>query len=525
MEAGKSSEAVDVTYCEADVQKYCEVYIDQTKDVALYAVNRRVRKPGKKVSREEVSKERDTDNSEITEYGDPGKSSNSLKLTKQKRVIRVHKERCLDAKIVNPNEIRNKKELIKSDASLDRSKFESEHSPNHVTNSTTLPILSRDKQGERTTSVGDGGNVSPIVLNGTLVGDTTGNENRHSPSKTSHNLTNWSYEDETSKSRTADVTTTETSDASKVIVQQNSNNSQNLASCLRNANSEIFFSDASSNDSGFASTATVSCNLRSVSTSKKDGGGRNNSLKRTKCKSSSPRKLQKITTPEKSKLETQSPIKVDVSLSPPALVIKRQNNTWQVETKEHETSTTTTKRLQKSLKKAKIKLFLAKSAQTKQDSKQAVENVPEINKGETNRGQNGAVKRKKRAWKQILRNPNICNGNTTNLALECKVSVDEKNPRVNGLVNATMNSKPEKTSNSVLTNTLNSRILQTRKRKNKAYRNFKLMSMFPAFPTFNVKDCDLSMEYSMAVSHTEKPPAWHPIWKWHLGAPVVKDKS
>ena len=309
------------------------------------------------------------------------------------------------------------------------------------------------------------------------------------------------------------------------------------------------FSDSLSNDSGFASLTAEDC----TSPTKVGFQAELNGCAPCRTK----RKKEKMKSPT-------SELSEKLNLSPPPLVIKKHQNTWQVETKLEGVKKKLYKAKGKKLKKipegkvvngllatnlsANVQLLKKKRKRRKLlkvVEESSIHSSTFANKDSQIAGADeGAVKkkRKRRRRKNVQTNPNetVTNGFTPNSDLQCFATpVKKKNfgkkdlgkPKTGGKVNhiACLQSKPPMPANAVTPQSTplkhaspsGVKLTPVRAPILKATPNFSLSNLFPSTSGLILHEGDLCPEYTMACHDPGvKPPPSHPLWKWRLGAPV-----
>lgn len=59
----------------------------------------------------------------------------------------------------------------------------------------------------------------------------------------------------------------------------------------------------------------------------------------------------------------------------------------------------------------------------------------------------------------------------------------------------------------------------------KTNSNFKLLDLFPVTSQLSLQDGSLGTMFTMSCPKGVKPPSSHPLWKWRLGGPVVRESA
>lgn len=568
------SSAICTLIPEADVKKYCGVYVDRTIDLKQFAKGKKTRKLTAKDKGSRKSKVSESskstsafnnDEENQTARNASDDNDNIINLSKKKIRNSSSKRRVNgEAKVKDSRKEENKLPANESQVLLGEVLEEKDSHllslSEHVTNGTqTVSLLSepvvkpRKKRKAKDSKDHVEQNKRPRDTDEVL-------STLHPPSKPS---------------------TTETSDGNDGVVDSQCSSTTSLGNshssclnqCLTNANSEILFSDSSSNDSGFGSTATLGSTCRtscsSATMDKPNEKLRVAMAKKIKLTLPSPTKLNKNKATKRKNLQKGLDCKnmsklVDPTLSPPALVIKRQNNTWQVETKtEIESKTKIPRKIPKTVKK-KLKWSSAETESEALHLENGTSNGRTILKNKRRKKEqfsdkvNGAfseestrnaVKKKRMRRKRpgdgtLIRgstlDPNTAsNDSMTNFYLENKYKglakksgrKEDKNSDKMRISRTLDKVKVAHSSNIAMATsagsspTSRSKPISNASKTFKVNKNFKFMSSFSGFPFLSIRDGDLSPTYSMPVPDNIKKPSSHPLWKWHLGAPVIRHDS
>ena len=351
---------------------------------------------------------------------------------------------------------------------------------------------------------------------------------------------------------------------------------------------DCFISDSSSNDSGFASTLLSNTS----SPTKRDFTAEDLNELRKKDKEaaknrehSSPRtkdtKLPKLKTPTKNEIKRDDGN--SLTLSPPALLLKRYENSWQVEQKSpvKEATGCSHKSIVKTEDKCGATALVEESCgQTKQVRTRRKRRKPLISQevslivsDSLNRVKPGSVHRKKIARKEqkaklIIRGgERTClNGQVISAAKKCnfltaKVKKSGKQAQENltsdDQLNTDKQSKDDflqkkavldrivgdalakffrpKTS-SVSPESLESqepakpkpikaKLAGPAKPFLQTNSKFKLLTLFPATSQLGLENGSLCPVFTMSCPKGFEPPSSHPLWNWRLGGPIFSEST
>ncbi|XP_031551259.1 uncharacterized protein LOC116288591 [Actinia tenebrosa] len=564
------SSAICTLIPEADVKKYCGVYVDRTIDLKQFAKGKKTRKL--------TAKDKGSRKSKVSESSKSTSAVNNDEENQMARNTSDDKDN-----IINPlkKKIRNtsSKRRVNGEAKVKDSRKEQ----NKLSNNESQALLGKVLDGKDSQLL----SLSEHVTNGTQTvsllsepvvkprnkrkaKDCKNHIEQNKRPRDTDEVLNTLYPSSKPSTENSDGNEGEVDSRCSSTVSLENSHSSCLNQCLTNANSEILFSDSSSNDSGFGSTATLGSTCRETSSSSAARGKPNEKLglampKKIKLTLPSPTKLDKNKATKRIKLQKGLDCKnmskqVDPSLSPPALVIKRQNNTWQVETKtEIESKAKIPRKILKTAKK-KLKWSSAETLKCRAlHLENGTSNGQTMSKNERRKKQqfsdkaNGALSeernavKKKRMGQKRPRNGALLQGSTldpftasndpmTNFYLKGKnkglarKSGRKKDKHSEKMrISQTLDKvKVAHSSNIAMTTSAGSSLTSSSKRISnasktfKVNKNFKFMSSFSGFPFLSMRDGDLSPTYSMSVPDNIKKPSSLPLWKWHLGAPVVR---
>lgn len=571
------SSAICTLIPEADVKKYCGVYVDRTIDLKQFAKGKKTRKL--------TAKDKGSRKSKVSESS---KSTNAVNDGGENRRARIASDD--NDNNINPLKKKsrnsNNKRRVNGEAKVKDSRKGENKLPNHE----SMVLLGKELEGKNSHLLG----LSEHVTNGTQTVSLL-SEPVVKPRKKRKAKDCKDHIEQNKRPRDTDEvhsslhppsnrSSTDTSDGNDRSMDSRSTSSTTsslenshsscLNQCLTNANSEILLSDSSSNDSGFGSTATFGSTCRASCSSLTSIDKPNEKLrlavpKKIKLTLPSPTKLNNDKSTKRKKLqkgldcENMSKL-VDPTLSPPALVIKRQNNTWQVETK---TETESKVKIPRKITKTAKKKLKWSSAETESKAlhlesgtsdRQYILKNKRCKKEQFSDKVNGAFSedstrnavRKKRIRRKRPRNGaligdltsqtiNASNDSMTNFHLESKHKrLTKKTGRKEGknsekmCISQTLDKvKVAHSSNIAMTTSAGSSLTSRSKpisnasKTFKANKNFKFMSSFTGFPFLSIRDGDLSPTYSMSVPDNIKKHSSQTVWKWHLGAPVIRHDS
>lgn len=529
------SSAICTLIPEADVQKYCAVYIDRTVDIKLFSTSIRRTKAVNNVSKTKDNKQDKggTENSNSTANTNEGKSihSSNVESDKDSKSFKAGKKGSIGRQKLNTKAKAEVPWVVKTTHKSNHSKLLDECSESEVNEHDTNSL-----------------SLAEHVLNGTqtLRSRCGVKERKKRKAKDSleDSFTKANYR-QNKKTKRANEEESEsircspwrqcTTQRANVIgnrsgVSDGCSSTEHpcgssLSQCLTNANSEILFSDASSNDSGFAST-TIS--TESLIRNKSSTNSNHNEKRQTETSilaaaSTKHCKSKKL----KTRLEPKEDKPVNQSLSPPALVLKRQNNVWQVETKSEDDDTLIKTSTNPSKAKKRLKWSSSNSEKFKN---QDVNTEKTIHRKKRNKhsfsdkeeasaiqvaGQGRNSKQNQKTVRKKLNQHGKDN---------LKVNVIDPN----GTKNNTL-AKSNQGSNTIKrgkkpkrqdTNNLYTKKVTVAKTL-KANKDFKFTSLFSSFPFLTVKDGDLCPSFSEVLpAHSENPTTSHPIWKWQRGRPI-----
>lgn len=518
------SSAICTLIPEADVQKYCEVFIDRTVDLKLFSTRQR------KTTRNDSSK---------TEDSKQVKGGNGLMTEETKSTITNNIESDYAAKSSKRKKASASQQKLNSKS---KTKLSWEGKNTHKSNQSQLLDDCRNSlkvnQDARTA-------LANHVLQETQTSHVVkprkkrkfkeqeclskDNQRRHKKAKISKTLKSNPRRHGNSDDDMGDNSCLADGSSNSRVGNLQKCSSSSLSQCLANASSEILFSDASSNDSGFASTTTsesvITSNPSACLEAKRGKKAHDNfAAFPSSSKHNKGKKLKKSN--EECKPHSQS-------LSPPALVIKRQNNTWQVETKstEKETDSRCIKTFPNKVKK-RLKWTSCSSEFRHHDKKEKTSNstvkkkkkrnITISDKDATNTIQVDSGRRnvtigKRKRTKKNQRNNNDIQVNINDSTI--KNSSLSKNSTSSAKRGKNSKDQSKQVTNSTRANT--KKITVPRAKTLKANQNFKFMNLFSAFPMLSFKDGDLSPTYSEILPEkTNKPGQSHPIWKWQSGRPI-----
>ena len=337
-------------------------------------------------------------------------------------------------------------------------------------------------------------------------------------------------------------------------------------------------SDASSHDSGFASTALS--NASSPTKTEFSAGDLSGLLRKDeeaiREHEHSPLRPPNLKTPTKVKSEGNNG--KSLTLSPPALVLKRYEDSWQVEQKSpvkeaviclhkskvkskekaremgltrslfEETCGKAQNKLQvKKRRKCRKPLHLKQETSITKDL--IVEEKPDVSRRK--------LKKKKRKQKGKFvgaeKNSDFSTAKETkterlsqekessktqlNENQQSKEELLKKEAVLDRLVGdalakffgpktSTLDSTPS-TSNNTPTKPIlkKPKIPGPKKPLLKTNSNFKLLNLFPATSQLALQDGGLSPVFTMSCPKGVRPQSSHPLWKWRLGQPIVQDSA
>lgn len=365
---------------------------------------------------------------------------------------------------------------------------------------------------------------------------------------------------------------------------------------------DYLISDSSSNDSGFASTALSNASTPTktdFSAGELSGLLRKDeeAIKEHEHVHSSARRPPKLKTPPKNK--TGGNKGNSLTLSPPALLLKRYEDSWQVEPK------SPVKEVTHCLHKSKVKpkkdarpagltsLFEETCGQTQRAQVERKEvrkrrkrrkplilkeetlvNKDSVDDGEKPDGAKVKQVKKKRAKRKqkgklseegTLSNEQLVSpekGSDFSTTKEKKPDVlpqEKQSPKTQ--CNAEQLSKEElakknsildsivgdalakffgsKTTTADVSPSAQSNITSTPPKPKpkkpkvaptikpvlKTNSDFKLLNLFPVTSQLSLEDGSLTPLFTMSCPKGEQPPSSHPLWKWRLGGPVVRDTA
>lgn len=361
-------------------------------------------------------------------------------------------------------------------------------------------------------------------------------------------------------------------------ISETSNEFQPVCSLQASQKQDVDFlgvSDASSNDSGFASTALS--NASSPIKTDFSAGELSGLLKRdeeaVREHEHSPLRPPKLKTP--TKIKGRGNNGKSLTLSPPALVLKRYEDSWQVEQKSpvKEVVNCLPKSKVKSKEKARevgLTRFLfeetcGKAQHIKQVKKRRKSRKPLDLREETSItndlivGEKTDVSGRKKKGKQKAKLVGGEKSSDFSTAKETKTErLSQGKESSKTQLNDKQQSKQElfkkeavldrlvgdalakffgpKTSTSDSTPSTSSntptkpiskkpKVAGTKKPVLKTNSNFKLLNLFPVTSQLALQDGSLCPVFTMSCPKGVRPLSSHPIWKWRLGQPVVQDSA
>lgn len=500
------SSAICTLIPEADVQKYCDVYIDRTVDIKLFSTSIRRSKVKNNISKikektlskgtVEKSNSKATNNDSKQEISSNAVSDKAAKTSKSRKDFTAAQKFKKGTKL--PKVLKNSRENNHLKSLNNRRK--GCHDPKSLASLAKLALNSTQLSSNRSGVTGKAKKKRKVK---DLQDNDSSQTNGRQRKKAKHENDTRDEEGCLERQFNDSVSVNNTSQRLSLAKHQCGSS---LSQCLTNANSEILFSDASSNDSGFAST-TISESLQRKPNClglKNDG---NYSRARTKAKNNN--SLASSKTQGKSKRVRKGPKKakrpkhVNKTLSPPALVLKRQNNVWQVETRNEQGEPSSCKSTVNIVSKAKKTLKWM-----------SINNCPNQQKLQ----QNTTISSKKRKNNTLNKNgkanSQFRESFQNSVPKEPKRKISKVKVEIGNSSTSSDNYRkdeksPQKGKKRFVAKTL------------KASKDFSFMNLFSSFPFLTVKDGDLSPSFSNVLpERSSTPPSTHPIWKWQRGRAV-----
>lgn len=535
------SSAICTLIPEADVQKYCAVYIDRSLDIKLFCARRA------KATRNDTTKDsKHGKGGNLTTESNDGKSAtssnvesnNATKSLKRKRASSNKQKLNNRGKTKVPRVRKNTQKSNHSQLLVERCEGEVNRHPNslatladHVLNNGSQTLQTGRVVKARKKRKAEDDNSLPKYNSRQTKKTRISNASESKPCRRA-----WKHGIAARKADADNLSSVGSMSTSCTDILQQYGSS--LSRCLTNASSEILFSDASSNDSGFASTTTSESLIRNNPSACLETN-RGKKARNFTVTLPSPSKDDKNKKPTKGNVESNADKQHDQSLSPPALVIKRQNNTWLVETKSEEKDNSRCKTAISNKAKKRLKwpsckeppVSNKKVANKKVTSKMTVKMKKKRKITISDKDETGT------AIQVVSQGRNVKNRKTirTKLSQHCygsgEVNIKDSTIKNGSLFKTCSTSKKRGKSTKDQNKQLDIDSTNSRLRNNnkvtvaktlKANQNFKLMSLFSSFPVLSMKQGDLCPSFSEVLPEKSngKLATSHPIWKWQRGRPI-----